>query len=112
MHTTIKGTEILNNALGYYYDYIAKKPISPNTIRQSEYNLGHYFTYIKEQGIDDDVNILTQEALNNYKKYLQDISRSVENGKRGGGIDSINHKCQILALLINKVICCENDYLK
>lgn len=107
-----KGTEILLEALDYYYDYIAKKPISQNTIRQSEYNLGHYLEYIKEQGISDDIKILTQEALNNYKKYLQDNSRNMENGKRGGGIDSINHKCQILALLINKVICCENDYLQ
>ena len=112
MHTTIKGTEILNNALGYYYDYIAKKPISPNTVRQSEYNLGHYISYIKEQGISDDTSILTQKALNNYKKYLQDTSKEIENGKRGGGTDSINHKCQIVALLINKVICCENDFLK
>lgn len=107
-----KGTDILVEALEYYYDYIAKKPISPNTKRQSEYNLGHYLEYIKEQGISDDIKILTQEALNNYKKYLQDNSRNLENGKRGGGIDSINHKCQILALLINKVICCENDYLQ
>lgn len=107
-----KGTDILVEALEYYYDYIAKKPISPNTKRQSEYNLGHYIKYIKEQSISDDVKILTQEALNNYKKYLQDESRNVENGKRGGGNDSINHKCQIIALLINKVICCENDFLK
>ena len=107
-----KGTDILVEALEYYYDYIAKKPISPNTKRQSEYNLGHYLEYIKEQGISDDIKILTQEALNNYKKYLQDNSKNLENGKRGGGIDSINHKCQILALLINKVICCENDYLQ
>ena len=107
-----KGTEILVEALEYYYDYIAKKPISPNTVRQSEYNLGHYIKYIKEQGISDDAKILTQEALNNYKKYLQDESKNVENGKRGGGNDSINHKCQIVTLLINKVICCENDFLK
>ena len=112
MKQNIKGTEILLEALDYYYDYIAKKPISQNTVRQSEYNLGHYLEYIKEQGISDDIKILTQEALNNYKKYLQDNSRNMENGKRGGGIDSINHKCQILALLINKVICCENDYLQ
>jgi len=107
-----KGTDILVEALEYYYDYIAKKPISPNTKRQSEYNLGHYISYIKEQGIRDDTSILTQEAINNYKKYLQDISKEVENGKRGGGTDSINHKCQIVVLLINKVICCENEYLK
>ena len=107
----IKGTEILANALEYYYKYIAKKPISPNTVRQSEYNLGHYLDYIKEQGISNDVNILTQEALNNYKKYLLDNSKNIEKGKRGGGIDSINHKCQIVALLINKVICCENEFL-
>ncbi len=107
----VKGTDVLVNALEYYYKYIAKKPISPNTVRQSEYNLGHYLNYIKEQGISDDVNILTQEALNNYKKYLLDNSQNMENGKRGGGIDSINHKCQIVALLINKVICCENDFL-
>lgn len=107
-----KGTEILVEALEYYYKYLAKKPISPNTKRQSEYNLGHYLAYIKEQGITDDVEILTQETLNNYKKYLQDISQKVESGKRGGGTDSINHKCQIVALLINKVICCENDFRK
>ena len=107
-----KGSEILINALEYYYNYIAKKPISPNTVRQSEYHLGHYIEYIKEQGISDDVTIFTQEALNNYKKYLQDNSKTVEKGKRGGGTDSINHKCQIVALLINKVICCENDFLK
>ena len=77
-----KGTDILVEALEYYYDYIAKKPISPNTKRQSEYNLGHYLEYIKEQGISDDIKILTQEALNNYKKYLQDNSRNLENGKR------------------------------
>ena len=106
------GTEILLEALEYYYNYIAKKPISPNTVRQSEYHLGHYIEYIKEQGISDDVTIFTQEALNNYKKYLQDNSKTVEKGKRGGGTDSINHKCQIVALLINKVICCENDFLK
>ena len=70
-----KGTDILVEALEYYYDYIAKKPISPNTKRQSEYNLGHYISYIKEQGISDDTSILTQEAINNYKKYLQDISK-------------------------------------
>lgn len=108
----INGTDILLNALEYYYNYIAKQPISPNTRRQSEYNLGHYIEYIKEQGIPDDEKILTQEALNNYKKYLIDYSKTVENGKRGGGTDSINHKCQIVALLINKVICCENDFLK
>ena len=108
----INGTDILLSALEYYYKYIAKQPISPNTRRQSEYNLGHYIEYIKEQGIPDDVKILTQEALNNYKKYLIDYSKTVENGKRGGGTDSINHKCQIVALLINKVICCENDFLK
>ena len=111
-NNSVKGTEILANALEYYYKYIAKKTISPNTVRQSEYNLGHYINYIKEQGISDDVDILTQEAINNYKKYLQDNSKKLENGKRGGGIDSINHKCQILAILINKVICCENDFLK
>lgn len=108
----INGTDILTNALDYYYNYIAKKPISPNTRRQSEYNLGHFIEYIKEQRIPDDVKILTQEALNDYKKHLQDASKKIENGKRGGGNDSINHKCQIVALLINKVICCENDFLK
>lgn len=112
MEKNKKGTEILLEALEYYYNYIAKKPISPNTVRQSEYNLGHYLEYIKEQEITDDMEILTQKALNNYKKYLQDASKEIENGKRGGGIDSINHKCQILVLLINKVICCENDFLK
>lgn len=111
-NTNIKGTDILTNALDYYYDYIAKKPISPNTRRQSEYNLGHYIEYIKEQGITDDVKILSQEALNDYKKYLQDNSKIVENGKRGGGTDSINHKCQVVALLINRVICCQNDFLE
>ena len=108
----IKGTDILVEALEYYYNYIAKKPISPNTKRQSDYNLGHYLEYIKKQGISDNVKILTQEALNNYKKYLQDASKNVKIGKRGGGNDSINHKCQIIALLINKVICCENDFLQ
>lgn len=107
-----KGTDILSNALEYYYKYIAKKSISENTIRQSEYNLGHYFKYIKEKGITDDVSILTQESLNCYKKYLQDNSNMIDDGKRGGGANSINHKCQIITLLINKVICCENDFLK
>ncbi len=110
MNKNYKGTVILSNALEYYYNYIAKKPISPNTVRQSEYNLGHYFEYLKEKGITDDISILTQEALNNYKKYLQDESKQIQDGKRGGGSDSINHKCRIVALLINKVICCENDF--
>ena len=42
----INGTDILLSALEYYYKYIAKQPISPNTRRQSEYNLGHYIEYI------------------------------------------------------------------
>ncbi len=54
---------------------------------------------------------MTQRGLNDYQEYLLKESEKVEIGQKGGGIEGINQKCQFIALLINKVLHCKNEFL-
>lgn len=111
VNKNIKGTEILENAFQYYFKYLSKSKVSKSK-RTKHDQLKSFFEYVKNKGLSDQPSLLNQHTLNNYQKYLQDQADIIPIGKRGGGIDGINQKCKLIELLINKVISCQNDFLK
>ena len=67
--------------------------------------------YVEANKLEDNLGLLTQRGVNDYKQYLQQEASKVEVGKKGGGIESINQKCQFVALMINEVLSCHNEFL-
>ncbi len=107
--TKEKATDLLERALEIYIS--RTKSLSTATLRGYENKMNAFKKYIKDSKVDDNLELLTQRGLNDYQEYLLKESEKIEIGKNGGGIDGINQKCQFIALLINKVLCCNNEFL-
>ena len=107
--TKEKATDLLERALEIYKS--KSKSLSLSTLRGYENKMNAFKKYIKDSKVDDNLELLTQRGINNYQEYLQTEADKVKVGKMGGGIEGINQKCQFIALLINKVLCCNNEFL-
>lgn len=107
--TKEKATDLLERALEIYKS--KSKSLSTATLRGYENKMNAFKKYIKDSKVDDNLKLLTQRGLNDYQEYLLKESEKVEIGQKGGGIEGINQKCQFIALLINKVLCSNNDFL-
>ena len=107
--TKEKATDLLERALEIYKS--KSKSLSAATLRGYENKMNAFKKYIKDSKVDDNLKLLTQRGLNDYQEYLLKESEKVEIGQKGGGIEGINQKCQFIALLINKVLCSNNEFL-
>lgn len=105
----IKATDLLERALEIYIKKGKTKTVS--TLRGYDNKMNAFKKYIKDSKVDDNLELLTQRGINNYQEYLQTEADKVKVGKMGGGIEGINQKCQFIALLINKVLCSNNEFL-
>ena len=105
----IKATDLLERALEIYKS--KSKSLSTATLRGYENKMNAFKKYIKDSKVDDNLELLTQRGLNDYQEYLLKESEKIEIGQKGGGIEGINQKCQFIALLINKVLCSNNEFL-
>ncbi len=106
-----KGTKLLQDALNYYYQYKSKS-VTDRTQYYAQSKLDKFFEYIKVCEIEDNLNILSQSTLNNYRDYLKAESEKVHSDFFHGGIETINQYGSFVAMLINEVIVSENDFLK
>lgn len=105
----IKASKLMEQALEIYRK--DKRNLSSGTINTQNVKLSAFIKYVTDTD-KDDISVLSQQGLNNYKDYLIEEASKIEVGQRGGGIASINQKCQFVALMINEVLSQHNDYLK
>ena len=96
----IKATDLLERALEIYIKKGKTKTVS--TLRGYENKMNAFKKYIKDSKVDDNLELLTQRGINNYKSYLQE---------KGGGTADINQKCQFVVRLIMEVLSCKNEFL-
>ena len=105
----IKGTELLNKAFNYYYSYFSRsKAESTRKAKRSQLDL--FLKYVKYVNLPDDTNLLSQKVLNSYRDFLKSESGKDNNDFFGGGIEYVNQCCQLLSLLINKILASENEF--
>lgn len=98
----INTIEIIDNAFDYYYKYI-NPTAKIGTIKTNEESLNIFKKYISEKNLEKDLNIFNQSGFNGFRDYLI---------KKGNAPKRINELCQLVARLINKVLCVHEDYLK
>lgn len=108
-------TRLLNEALSKAYSKNAN--VKDSTKKQNYYRLKSFFYYIKKNCLKDDITLLTQDNLDDYQQFLLDEAAiyAAEIAKnntriRGGGIQSINDKCEIVKRLINDVLSIDKEY--
>lgn len=106
--TKYKATNLLERALEIY---TTEKKQNENTIRNYYNRLKAFIKYITNNQLSDNIDLLTQRGLNDYKDYLLNEANKTKTGKRGGGTADINQKCQFVALMINNILSCKNEFL-
>ena len=105
----IKGTELLNKAFDYYYNYLSRsKAESTKKAKKSQLDL--FLKYVKCVNLPDDTNLLSQKTLNSYRDFLKSESEKDNSDFFGGGIEYINQCCQLLSRLIKDVLASENEF--
>lgn len=95
----IKASDLLDRALDII---ISENELSANTKKNYYNRLNAFKKYIEDSKVDDNLELLTQRGINNYKSYLQE---------KGGGTANINQKCQFVVRLIMEVLSCKNEFL-
>lgn len=95
----IKASDLLDRALDII---ISENELSANTKKNYYNRLNAFKKYIEDSKVDDNLELLTQRGINNYKSYLQE---------KGGGTADINQKCQFVVRLIMEVLSCKNEFL-
>lgn len=95
----IKASDLLDRALDII---ISENELSANTKKNYYNRLNAFKKYIEDSKVDDNLELLTQRGINNYKIYLQE---------KGGGTADINQKCQFVVRLIMEVLSCKNEFL-
>ena len=92
---------IIESAFEYYY-----RSINPNategTLKTNEESLNIFKKYVQEKKLEKDLKVFSQSGLNAFRDYL--ISK--DNAPK-----RVNSLCQIVARLINKVLCVNDEYL-
>lgn len=106
--TKYKASNLLERALEIY---TTEKKQNENTIRNYYNRLKAFIKYITNNQLSDNIDLLTQRGLNDYKDYLLNEANKTKTGKRGGGTADINQKCQFVALMINNILSCKNEFL-
>lgn len=109
MQKNVKASKLMEQALEIYRN--RQRNLTSSTLNGQDIKLNAFIKYLNETG-KDDVSVLSQQGLNDYKDYLLGQAEKVEVGKRGGGIASINQKCQFVVLMIKDVLSCHKDFLK
>lgn len=88
-----KATTLLERAFNAYYSEI--KPTTTESTRKAQHHtLNGFYKYCDEKGKDAQ-SMLSKSGLNDYKKYLCEKGDSPQN---------VNNKCEIIVMLINKVL--------
>lgn len=107
-----KATTLLEKAFDIYYHELHTR-IKDSTIEQQRTRLTAYFAYCKEIG-EDKKSMLSQEGLNAYRDYLlrKSKEREGQGAKRYDSPKSINEKCELITMLINKVMVSHSLFLK
>lgn len=108
-------TILLNEAFNKAYS--RNSNVKDSTKKQNYYRLKYFFLYIKEKSLKDDITLLTQDSLDDYQQFLLDkaavsADKIAKNNisVRGGGIQSINDKCEIIKRLINDILSIDREY--
>lgn len=96
----IKASDLLDRALDII---ISENELSANTKKNYYNRLNAFKKYIEDSKVDDNLELLTQRGINNYKSYLQE---------KGGGTADINQKCQFVVMLIREVLSYNNEFLE
>ena len=89
---------------------ISEKELSANTKKNYYNRLNAFKKYIEDSKVDDNLELLTQRGINNYKSYLQEKAKK-NKGQKGGGTADINYKCQFVVMLIKEVLSYNNEFL-
>lgn len=92
----------IESAFEYYYKYI-NPTAKAGTLKTNEESLNIFKAYITEKKLENDLKVFTQSGLNAYKEYL------IKNDKAPKRVNSL---CRLVALLINKVLCVNDEYQK
>ena len=92
----------IESAFDYYYNYI-NPTARASTLKTHEESLNIFKAYITEKKLEKDLKVFSQSGLNAYRDYL--ISK-------GNAPKRVNSLCQIVARLINKVLCVNDEYQK
>ena len=91
----------IESAFEYYY-----RSINPNaksgTLKTNEESLNVFKKYVQEKKLENDLNVFSQSGLNAFRDYLV---------RKGNAPKRVNSLCQIVARLINKVLCVNDEYL-
>ena len=103
----IKASDLLERALDII---LSEKELSENTKKNYYNRLNAFKKYIEDSKVDDNLELLTQRGINNYKSYLQEKAKK-NKGQKGGGTADINYKCQLVVMLIKDVLSYHNDFL-
>lgn len=98
----INTIEIIDSAFDYYYGYV-NPTAKVGTIKTNEESLNIFKKYISEKSLEKDLNVFSQSGFNAFRDYLI---------KKGNAPKRINELCQLVARLINKVLCVNENYLK
>lgn len=93
---------IIENAFDYYYKYV-NPTAKIGTIKTNEESLNIFKKYVQEKKLEKDLSVFSQSGFNAFRDYLI---------KKGNAPKRINELCQLVARLINKVLCVNEDYLK
>lgn len=93
---------IIENAFDYYYKYV-NPTAKVGTIKTNEESLNIFKKYISEKNLEKDLNVFSQSGFNAFRDYLI---------RKGNAPKRINELCQLVARLINKVLCVNDDFLK
>lgn len=96
-----KGTALFIEAFNEYYAHGK----SDGTVLTNQSRLRHFISFIKQNKIKDSIEIaLSQKTLDDYISYLlTDAKERAEKNIRGGGIQIINDRCQLVARIINYI---------
>ena len=93
---------IIENAFDYFYKYV-NPTAKVGTIKTNEESLNIFKKYISEKNLEKDLNVFSQSGFNAFRDYLI---------RKGNAPKRINELCQLVARLINKVLCVNDDFLK
>lgn len=60
---------------------ISEKELSANTKKNYYNRLNAFKKYIEDSKVDDNLELLTQRGINNYKSYLQEKAKKIKDKK-------------------------------
>lgn len=112
---TKKNVDILKlteDAFDYYYTYVSKSK-KKQTREQNNSRLDSFREYINSLADKDKtIGVFSQSGLNAYRSFLFDKMESKRNSKRKFGYGRIDDCGELVARLINDVMCVNNEYLQ